>query len=150
MSPGDAHLAADRERRVALTARLEAFETDYALGNITGGQLRKFTERVEGELAHVDARLAQGISRSASSVLRAADPGAAFLEATLDVQKCRAIAARRSGPAGVRCTVFQDRVARADREGWYENDCVRAVIDWVRSVVVLGFEVRGQSSQAPW
>lgn len=88
MSPGDAHLAADRERRIALTARLEAFETDYALGNITGAQLRKFTERVEGELADVDARLAQGISRSASSsVLRAADPGEAFLEAPLDVQR---------------------------------------------------------------
>ncbi|WP_123939777.1 MULTISPECIES: hypothetical protein [unclassified Frondihabitans] len=88
MSPGDAHLAADRERRVALTARLEAFETGYALGNITGAQLRKFTERLEGELADVDARLAHGISRSASSsVLRAADPGEAFLEAPLDVQR---------------------------------------------------------------
>lgn len=73
---------------MALSARLNAFETNYAVGNIPGAQLRKFTENVEAELADVDARLEPGIGRPASSpVLRATDPGEAFLEAPRDVQR---------------------------------------------------------------
>lgn len=88
MSPGTPDLAADREQRSALAARLEAFESDYALGNITGPQLAKATATVEAELAKVDARLAKGLSRSASSsVLRAPDPGQAFLDAQIDIQR---------------------------------------------------------------
>lgn len=88
MSPGTPDLAAYREQRTALSARLEAFETDYALGNVTGAQLAKATATVEAELAKVDARLAKGLSRSASSfVLRAPDPGQAFLSAPIDVQR---------------------------------------------------------------
>jgi DNA invertase Pin-like site-specific DNA recombinase len=88
MSPGTPDLAADREKRSTLSARLEAFETDYALGNITGTQLAKATATVEAELVKVDARLAKGLSRSASSsVLRASDPGQAFLDAPIDVQR---------------------------------------------------------------
>lgn len=88
MSPGTPDLAADREKRAALSARMEAFETDYALGNVTGTQLAKATATVEAELAKVDARLTKGLSRSASSsVLRAPDPGRAFLEAPIDVQR---------------------------------------------------------------
>lgn len=87
-SPGTPDLATDREKRTALSARLEAFETDYALGNITGTQLATATAIVEGELAKVDARPAKGLSRSASScVLRAPDPGQAFLDAPIDVQR---------------------------------------------------------------
>ncbi|MBT1621525.1 recombinase family protein [Curtobacterium flaccumfaciens pv. oortii] len=84
----DPQLTIDREKRSTLSARLEAFEADYALGNITGPQLAKATTTVEAELAKVDARLAKGLSRSASSsVLRAPDPGHAFLEAAIDVQR---------------------------------------------------------------
>lgn len=88
MRPDDAHLAGDRERRATLAARLEGFETDYALGRITGAQLQKATTRVSEELAQVDARLASGLRQSAAaSVAGAADPGAAFLRAPLDVQR---------------------------------------------------------------
>jgi len=88
MSPGTPDLAADREKRNALAVRLEAFETDYALGQITGAQLAKATATVEADLAKVDARLAKGLSRStSSSVLRAPDPGQAFLDAPIDVQR---------------------------------------------------------------
>jgi hypothetical protein len=88
MSPETPDLAADREQRSALAARLEAFESDYALGNITGLQLAKATATVEVELAKVDARLAKGLSRSASSsVLRVPDPGQAFLDAQIDIQR---------------------------------------------------------------
>lgn len=88
MSPESPDLAVDRDKRTRLSSRLEAFETDYALGNISGVQLAKATATVETELAKVDARLATGLSRSASSsVLRAPDPGHAFLDAPIDVQR---------------------------------------------------------------
>ncbi|KRB38811.1 recombinase family protein [Microbacterium sp. Root180] len=89
MNPNaDATLAADREERTRLTLRLENFERDYALGTITGAQLQRATAAVNAELEAVDARLAKALRQSASSsVLRAADPGAAFLAAPIDVQR---------------------------------------------------------------
>ena len=88
MHPSDAHLAADREKRTVLAARLESFESDYALGRITGAQLQKATATVNAELAAVDARLAKSLRRStASGIIRATDPGAAFLAAPVDVQR---------------------------------------------------------------
>lgn len=88
MHPGDNHLAAERERRTVLAARLDAFETDYALGQITGAQLQKATAAVTAELGEVDARLAKALRRSsASPIIRAADPGQAFLDAPIDVQR---------------------------------------------------------------
>jgi site-specific DNA recombinase len=89
MSPhvaGD--LASDREARVRLVARLDAFEADYAAGRITGTQLQKATAAVSAELDEVNARLAESIRRSTSSpILNAHDPGQAFLDAPLDVQR---------------------------------------------------------------
>jgi hypothetical protein len=89
MAPGDDDgLSADRERRVTFAARLEAFESDYAQGAITGQQLAKATATVEAQLAEVDARLATGLQRSAAlPIARASDPGRAFLDAPLDVQR---------------------------------------------------------------
>lgn len=88
MHPSDAHLATEREQRTVLAARLSAFESDYALGRITGAQLQKATATVSAELAAIDARLAKSLRRStASSIIRAADPGAAFLVAPVDVQR---------------------------------------------------------------
>jgi DNA invertase Pin-like site-specific DNA recombinase len=88
MHPGDGHLAADRERRTMLAARLESFESDYALGRITGAQLQKATAAVSADIAEVDARLVKALRRSSSSaVMRSADPGAAFLAAPIDVQR---------------------------------------------------------------
>lgn len=88
MHPGDSHLTADRERRTTLAARLTSFETDYALGRITGAQLQKATATVTAEIADVDDRLAKATRRSSmAGVIRSADPGAAFLAAPVDVQR---------------------------------------------------------------
>ena len=89
MNPAhDDSLSADRERRAVLAARLDGFEADYAAGAISGLQLQKATQRVEAELAEVDARLAEGTRRSVSSPITLADdPGQAFLSAPIDVQR---------------------------------------------------------------
>lgn len=89
MNPhADQSIVADREERARLTFRLENFERDYALGTITGAQLQRATAAVNAELEAVDARLAKALRQSASSsVLRAADPGQAFLDAPIDVQR---------------------------------------------------------------
>lgn len=88
MNPNDMNLLADRERRTMLTHRLESFERDYALGTITGAQLQRASTAVNEELVAIDDRLAKALRRSTSSeVLRAGDPGAAFLAAPIDVQR---------------------------------------------------------------
>jgi site-specific DNA recombinase len=88
MHPENAQLAAAREQRSMIAARLGSFETDHAMGRITGAQLQKATASVNGELAHIDAKLAPALRRSTSStVTAAADPGSAFLEAPIDVQR---------------------------------------------------------------
>jgi hypothetical protein len=111
MNPGTGYAAEDREQRVVLGARLESFEADYALGRISGAQLQKSTATVNAELAEIDARLTTALRRSSSSaILRANDPGAAFLAAPLDIQ--RAVIASvidvevlpHPGPRGTRWT----------------------------------------------
>jgi site-specific DNA recombinase len=88
MHPADAELAATREQRAMIAARLARFESDYALGQITGAQLQKATGSVNDELALLDAKLAKSLRRSTSSaVMTAADPGEAFLAAPIDVQR---------------------------------------------------------------
>lgn len=84
----DDRLSVDRGRRAVLTARLAAFERDYASGAITGSQLKKATDTVAGELAEVDARLVDALRQSTSSpIVSAVDPGQAFLDAPVDVQR---------------------------------------------------------------
>lgn len=88
MQPEAIDLAPMREERRVLEARLERFERDYALGNVSGAQLSKATALVTKELADVDARIAKAVQQSASSpILSAADPGEAFLAAPLDIQR---------------------------------------------------------------
>ncbi|WP_308799548.1 recombinase family protein [Agromyces silvae] len=88
LSPKAPDMSAERERRTTLEGRLAGFERDYALGDITGGQLKKATEAVTAEIADIDARLAQAVQHSsASPIAGAADPGAAFLAAPIDVQR---------------------------------------------------------------
>lgn len=85
---GDLTVDLDRERRSTLTARLASFERDYALGDITGAQLAKATAVVTEEIKAIDDRLGKAYRRStASPILTAPDPGAAFLAAPLDVQR---------------------------------------------------------------
>lgn len=88
MTPEGVDLSPEREERARLMARLAVFERDYALGDISGAQLSKSTALIEAQLADVDARLAKAIRRSTSSpIFQAADPGAAFLAAPLDVKR---------------------------------------------------------------
>ncbi|MCG7416196.1 hypothetical protein MHY30_01560 [Microbacterium sp. ACRRU] len=88
LQPAAVDLSAEREERADLTRRLESFERDYALGHITGPQLAKSTALVEAQIAKVDDRLAKAIRRNASSpIFNAADLGAAFLAAPIDVQR---------------------------------------------------------------
>lgn len=84
----DGALTVDRERRGVLVARLVGFERDYTNGDITGAQLRRATDKVTAELNEIDIRLTSGLRGStASPILSANDPGVAFLEAPLDVQR---------------------------------------------------------------
>lgn len=84
----DERLAADRERRTALLTRLEQFTNDYAAGLITGTQLAKVTASVTAQIGEVEARLAEATRRSTSSpIVNAVDPGEAFLNAPVDVQR---------------------------------------------------------------
>ncbi|WP_353828210.1 recombinase family protein [Agromyces sp. SYSU T0242] len=88
LSPKAPDLSAERERRAVLETRLSTFEHDYALGDLTGAQLRKATETVKQAIEEIDAALANAVQRSAASpVVGAADPGQAFLDAPIDVQR---------------------------------------------------------------
>jgi site-specific DNA recombinase len=79
---------ADRLRRNVLATRLEKFERDYASDLITGPQLKKATEAVTKELREVDERMATARRHStASPIAGAVDPGKAFLNAPVDVQR---------------------------------------------------------------
>lgn len=106
MHPTDDKMSYDRERRATLSARLEAFERDYARGLITGAQLSKATADVTTELNEVDSRLAKSLSTSrASSILNSKDPGDAFLTSPLDVQRA------------VLGTVLRVQIQRATKRG---------------------------------
>jgi len=88
MHPGTDGLEGDRDSRTTLTARLENIENDYIAGRLSGAQLQRMTAKITEELAEIDARLAKALQRStSSSIFRAADPGAAFLKAPIDVQR---------------------------------------------------------------
>jgi hypothetical protein len=84
----DPHLDADRERRSALTARLAGFERDYEDGLIDGRRRAKAVTKVEADLAEVEERIASSAqAHASSSVLAAVDPGQAFLDAPVDIQR---------------------------------------------------------------
>lgn len=84
----DAAPAADRERRIVLVRRLEQVEADYDEDLIDARTRLRKAGKIEAELAEVDGRLAVAAERSvASPVLDALDPGQAFLDAPVDVQR---------------------------------------------------------------
>lgn len=88
MTTDNGTVVADREERVRLEARLRSFERDYENGDITGAQLRRFTDNAMARLEAVEARLTANLRRATStSILRAPDPGAAFLAAPIDIQR---------------------------------------------------------------
>jgi len=85
---GDGAMTIDRERRGVLAARLAGFEREWREGLVTGAQLHKATEQLSAEITEIDTRLTTGLRGStASPILSAYDPGVAFLDAPLDVQR---------------------------------------------------------------
>jgi len=81
-------LASARDEIAALRSDLERFEDDYAAKKLSADQLFRFTQRTEAEIADVQERQARLLRTSRlSSILRADDPGAAFLDAPIDVQR---------------------------------------------------------------
>jgi hypothetical protein len=88
MEPGSDGLAADKARRQVLVTSLEQTEMDYDGDLIDARRFKAKSDRITGEIAEIDERLTSGIQRSLSStVLRAPDPGAAFTNAPVDVQR---------------------------------------------------------------
>ena len=61
---------------------------DYDGDLIDARRFKAKSDRITGEIAEIDERLTSGIQRSLSSkVLRAPDPGAAFTNAPVDIQR---------------------------------------------------------------
>jgi DNA invertase Pin-like site-specific DNA recombinase len=88
LTPDAPDLSADRERRMVLAARLAQTEADYDNDLIDARRYRTKADKIAADLAEVDARLALGVQRSVSSpILAAPDPGKAFLDAPIDVQR---------------------------------------------------------------
>ncbi|MQA05300.1 MAG: recombinase family protein [Streptosporangiales bacterium] len=89
MSVGDGDaMQADRARRATLTTSLEQTEIDYDHDLIDARRYKAKTDRLTAEITEIDAQLATGLQRSLTSkVMRAPDPGAAFLAAPVDVQR---------------------------------------------------------------
>lgn len=79
---------ADRERRSVLLARIEQTEADYDTDLIDARRFKAKTDRLTDELAVVQGRLDASLAGMATSpVLNAPDPGQAFLDAPIDVQR---------------------------------------------------------------
>ncbi|MFB7797240.1 recombinase family protein [Isoptericola sp. NPDC056134] len=84
----DAEVAAAREQRAVLVARLEQTERDYDEDLIDARTRKRKVDKTMADLAEVDAHLADAAQRSVSSpITAAADPGQEFLDAPLDVQR---------------------------------------------------------------
>jgi DNA invertase Pin-like site-specific DNA recombinase len=118
LAPADLDLAEDRDQRAVLAARLEQTERDYDADLIDARRYKAKSEKITAELHAVDARLAEGMRRSAASpVLGAPDPGEAFLKAPIDVQRAllRSLLRVEVGPArkGAAWTSNRLRINRA-------------------------------------
>lgn len=88
LAPAAPDTSVDRERRQVLITKLGKFERDYYDDFITREQYARFKGETEAELAQIDDRLAAAAAQSVSSpVLSAIDPGQAFLDAPLDIQR---------------------------------------------------------------
>lgn len=86
--PNDDAMTADRGRRSVLAVRLEQTEKDYDDDLIDARRFKSKTDSIKAEMEEIEARLTSGIQQSQTgTVLNAPDPGDAFLEAPLDVQR---------------------------------------------------------------
>ncbi|WP_062203995.1 recombinase family protein [Demequina salsinemoris] len=88
LAPKDIRSAEDVEKSRALRVRLEQFERDYMDGKIPAALWEKSSARVNAELAEVERRLSIASQKAvALPILSQIDPGQAFLDAPLDVQR---------------------------------------------------------------
>ncbi|GAA1942298.1 recombinase family protein [Agromyces allii] len=96
----------ERDARAVLLARLKRTDHDYDEDLIDARRHREKTTKLNAELAAIDKKLADAAHRSASNpILGAPDPGQAFLDAPVDIQ--RAVLA-----SVVRVTVTPQTVGR--------------------------------------
>lgn len=103
----------DRARRRTLVQSLEQTERDYDDDLIDARRFKTKSAKIETEIAAIDARLARAAAHSASSpVLAALDPGAAFLNAPVDVQRAlvRQVIRVQIDPAPARGRNSRDQV----------------------------------------
>ena len=71
-----------------LNERLRRTNRDYDEDLIDGQRHKVKTAKIAAEIAEIEERMAQVTQRSTSSpILRAADPGQAFLDAPIDLQR---------------------------------------------------------------
>lgn len=85
---GEDRLSADRERRAVLVARLEQTERDHDEDLIDARRFKAKSDRLQVEIAQIDERFAEAMTTGATSpIANAPDPGQAFLDAPLDVQR---------------------------------------------------------------
>jgi hypothetical protein len=69
-------------------ADLDRFEKDYEAGLIDGVRLQRLTAKAQADVADLDRRIGEAVGRATGSdVLAALDPGQAFLDAPIDVQR---------------------------------------------------------------
>lgn len=81
-------IAADRERRRQMVLRLEQTERDYDDDLIDARRFKVKSAKIEEEIAEIDARMATDLQQSETvKVMNAPDPGQAFLDAPLDIQR---------------------------------------------------------------
>lgn len=78
----------DNAERAKLLGLLESFKVGLEEGNLTPADFRRATERVSAKIDAIDVRVGEAYARSvAPEVMSAADPGAAYLAASIDVQR---------------------------------------------------------------
>ncbi|MDT0143088.1 recombinase family protein [Microbacterium sp. PRC9] len=88
LSPKGIDLAPDREALAILDQRLKRTKREWDDDLIETADYRRKSAKIEAEIAEIEKRMAQVTQRSTSSpILKSRDPGQAFLDAPVDLQR---------------------------------------------------------------